>query len=441
MRSPACALCGEWAQHFSRLLPGGSLPIAAGLNPRAGRRSPLVCLLSLADAHLWPTQGVIEVVDKRTNDPVAGIAQTLVVRSPRLARRARTAAIAVVAVGGIAVLANWLHDRFTHVYVSDARIAADLIAVATRVPGLITAVDASAGDRIDSGQLLVTLDSRDAVLSLAELEARLAALTAERARLEATITMVDRETRSRGEAERARLAAAKANLVGRQNDLQFARVEFERAQSLRDSRVISQQRWEEIRNREQRARQEQERSQADVAQAEAALLEAEAGRGRVEVLQRELAALRPREQEVTAQRDRQRLTIDNHRIVSPTHGVIDRIFVNPGEYVAGGQRLLLIHDPDTIWVDANVKETEIRHLRLGAPAHVSVDAYPDLEFMGEVVRIGSAATNQFALLPNPNPSGNFTKIAQRLPVRIAVRQKDGLLRPGMMVEVRLDLDR
>jgi membrane fusion protein (multidrug efflux system) len=69
---------------------------------------------------------------------------------------------------------------------------------------------------------------------------------------------------------------------------------------------------------------------------------------------------------------------------------------------------------------------------------ITVDAYPGREFKGEVVRLGQAATSQFALLPSPNPSGNFTKVAQRLPVRISVEQQDGLLRPGMMVEVTID---
>ena len=90
--------------------------------------------------------------------------------------------------------------------------------------------------------------------------------------------------------------------------------------------------------------------------------------------------------------------------------------------------------------DANVKETDFRRLTAGAPAQITIDAYPDREFRGEVVRIGEAATSQFALLPSPNPSGNFTKVTQRLPVRISIEQQDGLLRPGMMVEVSIDVD-
>jgi membrane fusion protein, multidrug efflux system len=110
-------------------------------------------------------------------------------------------------------------------------------------------------------------------------------------------------------------------------------------------------------------------------------------------------------------------------------------FVRKGEHVAVGQRILMFHDPKQIWVEANIKETDIGLLQPGMKARIRVDAYRDLDFEGTVHRIGRAATSKFALLPDPNPSGNFTKITQRLPVRILLEQTDVRLRPGMMVEV------
>ena len=104
-----------------------------------------------------------------------------------------------------------------------------------------------------------------------------------------------------------------------------------------------------------------------------------------------------------------------------------------------GQRIALIHNPDEVWVKANIKETEIRHLALGQSVDITVDAYPGEAFAGEIVRIGNAATSQFALLPNTNPSGNFTKVTQRLPVKISVSQQGEKLKPGMMVEVAIDI--
>ena len=173
----------------------------------------------------------------------------------------------------------------------------------------------------------------------------------------------------------------------------------------------------------------------------AAVVEAQADRQRMDVLRGRFAALHFDEERLNTQTERQQLDLSDRTIKAPSKGTIDRTFIEPGEYVARGQRLLLMHNSAVIWVEANVKETDIRNVKLGAIAKISVDAYPDLVVVGEVVRIGNAATNQFALLPSPNPSGSFTKITQRLPVKIAVPQTDGLLRPGMMVEVEIAINR
>jgi membrane fusion protein (multidrug efflux system) len=124
--------------------------------------------------------------------------------------------------------------------------------------------------------------------------------------------------------------------------------------------------------------------------------------------------------------------------VAAFDGVIDQTFVDAGEFVTPGARILMYHNPRNVWVDANVKETEFRKLAVGAQATVKVDAYPGRKFKARVQRIGGAATSQFALLPNPNPSGNFTKVTQRLPVRLVLEGSNGFLRPGMMVEVNID---
>ena len=117
--------------------------------------------------------------------------------------------------------------------------------------------------------------------------------------------------------------------------------------------------------------------------------------------------------------------------------MIDELFIDAGEYVAPGQRLLVMHDPSRTWIRANVKETDLRFFVLGKPVQLIVDAYPDDLRAGTVSRIGAAATSQFALLPNLNPSGNFTKITQRVEVTIELDTFDARLIPGMMVEVKI----
>ena len=126
-------------------------------------------------------------------------------------------------------------------------------------------------------------------------------------------------------------------------------------------------------------------------------------------------------------------------VVSPLDGVVSRVFVEVGEYVQPGQRIALVHDPRNIYVEANIRETNIRRLFLDQAVRVEVDAYPDLSFEGRIEMIGAAATSEFALLPNPNPSGNFTKVTQRLPIRISVVQEEAMLRPGMLVVIEIDI--
>ena len=100
----------------------------------------------------------------------------------------------------------------------------------------------------------------------------------------------------------------------------------------------------------------------------------------------------------------------------------------------------MVHDPKKIWVSANVKETDLRFVKIGSTVTVEVDAYPEKLFAGKISKIGNAATSEFALLPTPNPSGNFTKVVQRIRIRVNLDNEDELLRPGMMVEVNVGID-
>ena len=152
---------------------------------------------------------------------------------------------------------------------------------------------------------------------------------------------------------------------------------------------------------------------------------------------RELARLDSERLGLRLQRDRAAEELADHVLRSPIAGVIDEVFIDVGEYVAQGQRVLMAHDPDVVWVKTNVKETDLRHIAVGKTAEVAVDAFPDTTYTATVARIGHAATSEFALLPNPNPSGNFTKITQRVEVKLTFDEPDPRLRPGLMVEVKI----
>ncbi|HEX7115664.1 MAG TPA: HlyD family secretion protein [Steroidobacter sp.] len=373
---------------------------------------------------------------------IAGTGPRFGARFPSWARALctkRTLSMLGAAVIALVLVGAWLTSRASHIYVNDSRIAAHVIAVSSEVSGKVTAIPVLPGDRVSRGDLLAAVDTSEATLQLRELDARIAGIDAEQEQLRAQQEMVRHQLHSRAQAARSQLAAAQAELRQREAELQTARAEYRRLSSLFENHAVSAQRLEQTRAQYIGAEQQKLRAEAAVRAARANIDEVEAQREQILVLDRQIAALESSKAALVAQRDRQRIDLEKREIRAAMDGVVDQTFVDMGEYVSPGARLLMYHDPNDIWVDANIKETDFGRLKLGAPATITVDAYPGREFKGKVTRIGHAATSQFALLPNPNPSGNFTKVTQRLPVRISVEQQEDLLRPGMMVEVQIDV--
>jgi membrane fusion protein (multidrug efflux system) len=340
------------------------------------------------------------------------------------------AALIVLGAGGW-----WLYQQFTHVFVTDARVAADIIALSSRVPGWVTAVEVIEGDAARNGGVLVRIDDRESRLLFQELDAQIAGIARRREEIEARIALTDRQTTSRIAAKQAAVRAAEAALAAAAAQRDLARQDNDRAEKLAPRGTITRARLDQTRAALETAKQQALSAQANLENARAALAEAEAAREELTVLRAQLAELGPEEQRLQAQRERAALDLKDRIIVMPFDGVVDQVFVDEGEYVTPGQRLLMVHDPERVRVEANVKETDIRFFRPGKTVTITVDALPGRTFEGTVARVGQAATSEFALLPNPNPSGNFTKITQRLPVRIAVAQDGGELKPGMMVEL------
>lgn len=351
--------------------------------------------------------------------------------------------VLLVVVGGaiVAWAANWARTTLFYVHETDARIVSDMITVSSRVDGLVTSRPVEEGSRVGAGDVIATIDARQAELRFAELEAELASADAAIARLDSEIVLADRSTATRIDSARSKLAEARATREAAEQELNYAEAEFRRARALSETAVIAASRLDRTRADYLKMQQELARATAQITTAQAVLAEAEADRHRLDVLASERLTQIARRAEITARMERARLDIAERMVTSPIPGVVSRTFVSAGEYVAAGQRIALLHDPADIWIEARFRETDIRRLAVGQEVQVTVDAYPDESFTGHIERIGQAATSEFALLPTPNPSGNFTKVTQRLPVRIQVEQRDGRLRPGMMVEVYVDLHR
>lgn len=342
------------------------------------------------------------------------------------------AALFMVAFG-----AWWLFDRLSNVYVVDARVAAEMVLISSRVPGWLVAVPVSEGAQVARGDVLLHIDEREAKSRRDELDLAVHALEADAETTGARIAQVEARTTSRRDAAEARLAGAESALTSARSEHEMAQSGWQRADALRERNLVSQQEWESVRNHFRTAAQDIKRNEAIVATATADVLEVEAERTEIAVLRSQLKSLAATLSQKKLEAQRASAHLGDHSVKSPIDGTVDELFVDAGEYVAVGQRVLAMHDQSRQWIKANVKETDLIHIKPGAAVEVTVDAYPDAARSATIRRVGRAATSQFALMPNPNPSGNFTKVAQRVEVVIDLDEPDPRLLPGMMVEVKV----
>ncbi|MFN2570924.1 MAG: HlyD family secretion protein [Gemmatimonadales bacterium] len=285
---------------------------------------------------------------------------------------------------------RWWFGR-SHVSTDNAQVDGHIIPVLPKVGGYVAEVRVTENQSVKAGDTLVVLDDRDFRSRLAQTEADLSALLA----------TVSSRTRV-GQADAA-VAQAQANALKANADL--ARVE-----PLAIQNVVSQQQLDA-------ARAAASAAGAQLASAQAALAGADA----------RVAAAR-------ASRDQAALQLSYARILAPSDGVVSKKSVEIGQLVQPGQPLMTVVPLTDVWVTANLKETETAEVTPGDSAEVTVDAYKGVTFRGHVESLSPATGAKFSLLPPDNATGNFTKVVQRIPVRIRL---DGRmdpahpLRPGM----------
>ena len=330
---------------------------------------------------------------------------------------------------------HWLYQRWTHIYIDDARIDGEVVTISSRVSGWITELPVVQGDAVKKSALLAQVDDRDSRLQKEVLLSKLQAIENQMAVVQAQGGQVDQETLGKFQSETNRLAAAEAEVAAVDTQVKQARDDLKRAQELADAKWLSPQALERARTTYKEVQERHRKAVSEVAAVRGTLSAAGGSRRQLKVIERQILVLANQANEIRAEIRRQEVDIADRTITAPEDGRVVMTFVRKGEHVSPGQRLMMFHDPNDIWVDANVKETTVGLLKPGMKAEIHVDAYPGKVFEGKISSIGQAATSKFALLPDPNPSGNFTKITQRLPVRILLAEKNPLLRPGMMVEV------
>ncbi|MBC7152384.1 MAG: HlyD family secretion protein [Rhizobium sp.] len=345
---------------------------------------------------------------------------------------------ALVAVVGWLV-APWLAARFTRVHIDDARIAARVVTVSSEVAGRVTALPVLVGDAVEKGDLVAAIERESSQPQLDAVLSKLAATDAQLTELQVRKVLLEKQLSARRGAAQAGIAAAEANHEAALAVLKNARTRHERAIKLTEQKVTSQQALDEAEATLDTAIQQERAAFSAIENARANLAIVEADAEQMNVLESQIVSLMAERAGTEADRSLKEIDLARRTITAQFDGIVDATFVDVGEYVTPGTRIVMYHAPGDVWIDANVKETDFGRILVGSQASITVDAFPGRTFKGEVIGMGGAATSQLALLPSPNPSGNFTKVTQRLPIRVSIDAAGMKLRPGMMVEVYVDV--
>ncbi len=357
----------------------------------------------------------------KDSDPAAESAPEAPARRGRLRLIIVAVVVVAAAVWGVH---KYLYGR-THVTTDNAQIDGHLTPIAPKVQAFADSVWVDDNQRVRTGDTLVTLDSRDLQLKLKLAEADLAA----------ALSQAGSSTRA-GQAQaqlmssRASAASAGATVASAEADMRKAESDLRRYQGLAEQHIISPQQLDAA----------QSAYDAAAARLEAARRQASAMGSNVSSAE---AALRGASARVAAAQsavDNARLQLSYTVITAPDSGIIAERSIEPGELVQVGQDLMTLVPLSDVWVTANLKETQLEDIRPGQPASFTVDAYGGHEFQGTVESISPATGAKFALLPPDNATGNFTKVVQRVPVRIRVKGSEPgyPLRPGMSVQVTIN---
>lgn len=332
----------------------------------------------------------------------------------------------------------WLIDRSAYVSTSDARIAAGVLSVSADVSGNITASYVSSGDHVKIDDIIYQIDDREARHLLDEYLAEEAGLAAQIQRERTRHGLVDSRSGTQIDASRADVQSARADVEAARSDLMAAQRDHDRELRLKQAGLITQGSWDQAQNKLQAAQQTLRGAEARLSSSSAKEREAAISKDDASLVAQDLKILEAALQRARAQTERQKVIIDKHQVRSPIDGVVDEMFFDAGERSLSGFRVALIHDPDKVWVSANIRETHIRHVKVGAPARIKVDSDPGAIVTGRVSVIRQLTVSEAALMPNPNATGIFTKITQRIPVRIDLDQANTQLRPGSMVHVSIE---
>ncbi|MDH1335381.1 HlyD family secretion protein [Comamonas thiooxydans] len=328
----------------------------------------------------------------------------------------------VVALAGmLLVLRAWNLWPFNSSVVTtdNAYVRGAVTVLAPQVNGYVTEVLVKDYEQVKAGQALVRIDSRSYEAAVAQAQAQLANAQAQLSNSEQTQAQ-----------NRATLSASRAGLAAVEAEAQRSQAELKRVQELAERGSVSLNERDKVRATSRLAATNVAKAQADIAINQEKIKATTVGRD----------SLKAQVQMAEALLRQAQINLDNTVVHAPSDGQVSEVSVRKGQYVAAGTQLMYVVPP-TYWVVANYKETQTARVQIGQVVSFSVDALGGLRLKGHVQEIAPATGSEFSVLKADNATGNFTKVVQRLPIKIAIDegQADAArLRPGMSVIVRLD---
>ncbi len=312
----------------------------------------------------------------------------------------------------------WLLERQHYETTDDAYLQSNIVLISPRVEGYVTNVAINDNQAVKQNDVLVTIDDRDYRAKVIQAEANVSAEIAHIQRLRAMKISQQAHIETAG----ANIAAVQARREQIQKDLQRFNNLIERGSAARQSL--------------DKVQAESKQSAAELRGSQAS---ASAEHSQLTTLDIEITETEARLENAQAQLTLAKIDLEHTQVKAPIDGIIGNRGVQLGQLVRPGVALASLVQSSKIWVEANFKETQLQHMRLGQPVTVKVDAYPDLELTGKVDSFSPASGSEFSILPEENATGNFTKIVRRVPVKIAFDASEHiqLLRPGLSAEVKV----
>ncbi|MDR3288917.1 MAG: HlyD family secretion protein [Peptococcaceae bacterium] len=353
--------------------------------------------------------------------------------------------IAILIVAAAAVFGGrWYIQLKTTVTTDNAKVAADLVSITSEVSGKITDVFVQEGEAVEAGQLIAKVDDSQYRINLSQVEAALAQAEAASALSQVAVISLPNNIKAAQLAidkAASALAAAKAQAEICQLTVEDSKRALDQHTILYQQGVIAREDLNGYQTKYDTAVKNYEAANANVSAAQDTVATAQAQLDNLNATGNESVAAQTKQTQanydsVQANYDSAQLALTHTAIISPIAGNVVKVSALQGQNLGSGSTVCTITNPSRIWITANIEEKKIGRIHIGDPVTFTVDAYPNVVFAGQVEEIGGATQSSFSILPTESTSGNFTKVAQRFPVKISVvQQEEHILRPGMSANV------